>query len=106
MLAGIVTRLLPMTLTPAEMDGVVRYVAEGVSGPPIVSIVSIGFAGIIGIVFWRKNRWPWITIAVVLAFIGESIPDEAWRRSVGSALEVALIAVLFLTQQRADRNQL
>ena len=106
MLAGIVTRLLPMTLAPTVMDGVVRYVAEGVSGPPIVSIVSIGFAGIIGIVFWRQNRWPWITIAVVLAFIGESLPDEAWRRAVGSALEVALMAVLFLTQQRVDRNQL
>lgn len=102
MVAGIVTRLVPMSLVPAVMDGVMRYVAEGVSGPPIVSIVSIGLTGIIGIVFWRKNGWPWITIAVVLAFIGESIPDEAWRRVVGSAFEVVLMAVLFWTQHRLD----
>jgi len=106
MVAGIFMRLATLTLELAVMDGVVRYVAEGVSGPPIVSIVSIGFAGVVGIGFWRANRWPWITIAVVLAFIGESIPDEAWRRAVGSAFEVVLMAVLFLTQQRLDRGTL
>ena len=106
MLAGVATRLATLTLAPAVMDGVVRYVAEGVSGPPIVSIVSIGFAGVVGLGFWRTNRWPWITVAVVLAFIGESIPDEAWRRAVGSAFEVVLMAVLLLTQQRVDNGQL
>lgn len=106
MAAGIATRLANLTLTPEVMDGVVRYVAEGVSGPPIVSIVSIGLTGVIGIVFWRRNAWPWITVAVALAFIGESIPDEAWRRAVGSACEVAFMAVLFLTQQRIDTARL
>jgi len=105
MLAGIFTRLTTLTLAPAVMDGVTRYVAEGVSGPPIVSIVSIGFAGVVGIGFWRANHWPWITVAVVLAFIGESLPDEAWRRAIGSAFEVVLMAVLLLTQQRIDNHQ-
>lgn len=106
MLAGIATRLATLTLTPTVMDGVVRYVAVGVSGPSIVSIVSIGFAGIVGLGFWRTNHWPWITVAVVLAFIGESIPDEAWRRAAGSAFKVVLMAVLLLTQQRIDNHQL
>lgn len=106
MAAGIATRLANLTLTPEVMDGVVRYVAAGVSGPPIVSIISIGLSGVIGIAFWRYNAWPWITVAVVLAFIGESIPDEAWRRAVGSAFEVVFMAVLFLTQQRSDTGRL
>ncbi|MFZ1771775.1 MAG: hypothetical protein WAU00_21365 [Caldilinea sp.] len=103
MLAGAATRLAGLTLEPAVLDGVMRYVAVGVSGPPIVSIVSVGFAGIAGIAFWRHDAWPWITLAVLLAFFGEIIPDEAWRRAVGSAFELLLMAVLFLTQQRLDR---
>jgi len=104
--AGIVTRLLGLRLEPEVMDGVLRYVAVGVVGPPIVSIVSIGLVGIAGLVFWRQNRWPWIFLAAVAVFVGESLPDESLRRAVGSALEVLFMAVLFLTQQRLDEGKL
>lgn len=104
--AGIVTRLLGLHLEPEVMDGVLRYVAVGVVGPPIVSIVSIGLVGIAGLVFWRQNRWPWIFLAAVAVFVGESLPDESLRRAIGSALEVLFMAVLFLTQQRLDEGKL
>jgi hypothetical protein len=104
MLAGVATRLAPLTLEPAVMDGVVRYVANEVNGPPLATIVSIGFTGVVGIAFWRSSGWPWIALAVALAFLGESIPDEAWRRVIGSACEVALMSVLFLTQQRVEQG--
>ena len=106
MAAGIATRLRLLQLEPALMDGVLRYVAVGTVGPPIVSILSIGLVGVGGLVFWRRNRWPWIFLAVVVVFIGESFPDESLRRAVGSALEVVLLGVLFFTQQRLDRGEL
>ncbi len=106
MVAGIATRLWTLHLEPEVMDGVLRYVAVGTVGPPIVSIVSIGLVTIGGIVFWRQNRWPWIFWIGVAVFIGESLPDESLRRVVGSALEVFFMAMLFLTQQRLDAGQL
>ncbi len=106
MTAGIATRLVGLHLEPEVMDGVLRYVAIGVSGPPIVSIVSIGLVGIGGLGFWRHNRWPWIILAAVAVFIGESLPEESLRRAVGSALEVVFLAVLFVTQQRLDEGRL
>ena len=106
MVSGILTRLVGLHLEPEIMDGVLRYVAVGVSGPPIVSIVSIGLVGIIGLGFWRRNRWPWIFLAAVAVFIGESLPDEGLRRAIGSALEVVFLAVLFVTQQRLDEGGL
>jgi hypothetical protein len=106
MVAGIATRLWTLYLEPQVMDGVLRYVAIGTVGPPIVSIVSIGLVTIGGLLFWRQNRWPWIFLAGVAVFIGESLPDESLRRVVGSALEVVFLAVLFVTQQRLDEGRL
>ena len=106
MVAGIATRLWTLRLEPEIMDGVLRYVAIGTAGPPIVSIVSIGLVGIGGLVFWRQNRWPWIFLAAVAVFIGESLPDESLRRAVGSALEVLFMGVLFVTQQRLDEKKM
>jgi hypothetical protein len=106
MAAGIATRLWTLHLAPAVMDGVLRYVAIGAVGPPVVSIVSIGLVTVGGLLFWRQNRWPWIFLAGVAVFIGESLPDESLRRAVGSALEVVFLAVLFVTQQRLDEGRL
>lgn len=104
--AGIVTRLVGLHLEPEVMDGVLRYVAVGVVGPPIVSIVSIGLVTIGGLGFWRHNRWPWIFLAGIAVFAGESLPDESLRRAVGSALEVVFLAVLFVTQRWLDEDRL
>jgi hypothetical protein len=106
MLAGIATRLVGLQLEPEVADGVLRYVAVGTAGPPIVSIVSIGFTGLAGLVFWRRDRWPWIVVAAVAVFIAEAFPDEAVRRAIGSAFEVVFLAVLLLTQQRLDTGRL
>lgn len=106
MLAGIATRLAGLQLEPEVADGVLRYVAVGTVGPPIVSIVSIGFVALAGIVFWRRDRWPWIVIAAVAVFVAEAFPDEAVRRAIGSAFEVVFLAVLLVTQQRLDAGRL
>jgi hypothetical protein len=105
MAAGAATRLLGVTLEPEVLDGVVRYVAVGIKGPPLVSIVSIGFVGIAGVRFWRHG-WPWITVAAIGVAIGEGFPDEGVRRVVGSALEVVFLAVLLETQRRLDSGRL
>lgn len=106
MAAGIATRLVGLQLEPEIADGVLRYVAISVAGPPIVSIVSIGFVAVAGLVFWRRDRWPWIVVAAVAVFIAEAFPDEAVRRAIGSAFEVVFLAVLLLTQQRLDAGRL
>jgi hypothetical protein len=106
MAAGIATRLLGLQLEPEVADGVLRYVAVGTVGPPIVSIVSIGFAGLAGVAFWRRDGWPWIVAAAVAVFIAEAFPDEAVRRAIGSAFEVVFLAVLLITQQRLDTGRL
>ena len=98
---GVATRLIPLDLHLETMDGVTRYFNRGSSGPPIVSIVSIGFAGVMGWFFWRKNGWPWLFLTAVLVFLGEGIPVEMIRRVLGSGAEVLFMTALLLTEQRA-----
>lgn len=106
MAAGIATRLAGLQLEPEIADGVLRYVAVGTAGPPVVSIVSIGLTAVAGLVFWRRDRWPWIVVAALAVFVAEAFPDEAVRRAIGSAFELVFLAVLLLTQRRLDAGWL
>ena len=97
--AGILTRLVPLNLEPAVTDGVTRDVAVGTKGPPLVSILSIAFVGIVGLLLWRRNGWPWEFFAAVLVCVGEGIPIEWARRILGSGVEVLFLATLLATDR-------
>ena len=105
MAAGILTRLIPLNLEPEVMDGVTRYVAVATKGPPLVSILSIGFVGIVGLLLWRRNGWPWEFLAAVLVFIAEGVPIEWVRRSLGSGFEVLFLAAMLATDRWLALNQ-
>jgi hypothetical protein len=97
--AGVLTRLAGLDLEAAVMDGVTRYMAVGTVGPPLVSILSIGFVGIVGFLLWRRNGWPWEFWAAVLVFVGEGVPVEWVRRGLGSGFEVLFLAVMLATDR-------
>ena len=101
---GVLTRLLPMELEATVLDGVTRYVAVGTVGPPLVSILSIGFVGIVGLLLWRRNGWPWEFLASVLVFVGEGVPIEWMRRGLGSGLELLFLATMLVTDRWLNRT--
>ena len=96
---GVLTRLAGLQLKPEVVDGVTRYMAIGTKGPPLVSILSIGFVGIVAVGLWVRNRWPWEAVATVLVLVGEGIPVEWVRRGVGSGMEVLFLAVMLATDR-------
>jgi hypothetical protein len=91
---GVLTRVIPLELEAAVMDGVTRYVTVWTVGPPLVSILSIGFVGIVGLLLWRRNGWPWEFLASLLVLVGEGVPVEWVRRMLGSGFEVLLLAAM------------
>ena len=99
MLFGVVTRVLLLELKPEVMDGVMRYVAARSYGPPLVSIVSLAYAGVVGFFLWRKMDWVWVLVTAVLVFVGESIPDESLRRLLGSGVEVLWLVAMLATER-------
>jgi hypothetical protein len=99
MLIGVFTRVLPLELKPEVMDGVTRYVAARSYGPPVVSILSLAFVGVIGFFLWRKTGWVWVLVTSILVFIGEMIPDEGMRRMLGSGVEVLWVIAMLATER-------
>lgn len=100
LLMGVLTRIVPMNLQIVELGGVHRYMDEAAAGPPIVSIVSIGFAGVLGALLWRSHGWPWVFLTALLVFIAEGVPIELVRRVIGSGAEVLFIAAMLFTERR------
>ena len=103
MLMGVATRLYGLRIEPEVLDGVTRYSAVGLSGPPVVSIVSIFFAGVMGLLLWRQTGWPWNLVAAVLVFVGEGIPLEMARRVIGSGVELLFMAAILTVEMRLSR---
>jgi hypothetical protein len=95
----VLTRLVGLELEAEVMDGVTRYAAVATVGPPLVSILSIGFVGAVGFLLWRRNGWPWEFWAAVLVFVGEGVPIEWVRRGLGSGFEVLFLAVMLATDR-------
>jgi hypothetical protein len=91
---GILTRLIPMSLQPEIIDGVLRYTASGISGPPLVSLLSIGFALVMGALHWRRNGWPWLFWVSLAVFIVEGLPVQAVRLLLGSGIELLFMWVI------------
>ncbi|MBP7694627.1 MAG: hypothetical protein KA764_22080 [Anaerolineales bacterium] len=104
MVIGVATRLVPLRLEPEVVDGLTRYVARGVSGPPLVSVLSIGFVGFVGLSLWRAGRGPWIALIVLGVFIGEGLPIPAVRLVLGAGLEIGLMAALLALTARLGRR--
>jgi hypothetical protein len=100
MLLGVLTRLIPLDLQLTSLDGVTRYVDMAAKGPPLVSILSIGFAGVMGWLLWRRNRYIWLFLTAVLVFIGEGIPLEWVRRIIGSGAEVLFMVAMLVMERR------
>ena len=96
---GVATRLVGQTLEPELLDGVLRYSAMHVSGPPLVSLLSIGFAGLVGWFFWRRSGWPWLFWITLAVFVGEGLPVKGLRLVLGSGLELVFMWVAFQTER-------
>lgn len=107
LVAGALTRLVGLQLELEILDGVARYRAIGVSGPPLVSILSIGFTAVIGLLMWRRSGWPWLFLASLAVFIAEgAIRADFLRLVLGSGLEVVFMWTVLQTIQRAHRHSL
>jgi len=106
---GVLTRLVGQELQAESIDGVLRYSAVHVSGPPLVSILSIGFACVVGWFLWRRSGWPWLFWVGLAVFIGEGLPVKGLRLMIGSGIElifmwIALQTELWSLRQKGDNE--
>ena len=85
-----------------QENGVLRYTAEGTSGPPIMVIV-VGFVLlIIGIILIFLQKWVWMFIGTSLLFIGQMVPLPFESSAATNIFELILIISLWATIRFQD----
>ncbi|GAB4495813.1 MAG: hypothetical protein OHK0052_04260 [Anaerolineales bacterium] len=89
---GILTKFVGLQLQPETLDGLLRYTAIAPKGPPLGTLLSVLFAGIIGGFIWRKTGWFWLALTVIGVFAVEIIIGVRGARLLaGSGFEVLLM---------------
>ncbi|GIP45795.1 hypothetical protein J45TS6_42540 [Paenibacillus sp. J45TS6] len=84
--------------------GVLRYTAEGTSGPPIMVIVVGLILLIIGIILIFRQKWIWMFVGTALLFIGQLIPLPFESSAATNIFELILIISLWVTIMFQDHK--
>jgi len=89
-----------LDLAPITEQGTTRYINEfdPLAGPPIASVVTIVVVLTVGILLWRRVRWPWLAAGATVMFLAAAVPGPILLlQSVG---EVAFAGGLVLAITR------
>ncbi|WP_231867013.1 hypothetical protein [Anabaena sp. 4-3] len=100
-LAGIdITKnYLGMELKPEFFAGMLRYVPENLTAPPIITIVVNLFMLLIGIGIWVRLKWPLLFIGTFIGLIGNALPASTFGTLPASGSESVMAFSLLLTEQ-------
>ena len=103
-LAGITT-VMGVPLQPIAFAGIFRYVPEGVSSPPFVTIAVSIFVIAIGISIWVRSerRWFGLLLGAIIVFVGNSLPLSTVGTLPGSTSEFPLCLSLVSTEHYLER---
>ncbi len=93
-----------LELQPACFHGVTRFTSSASAaqlcfegqqslpggGPPIPSILSVFLIMGVGVVLWRRHRWPWFGLGGLLMLLAAAVPISEFGLIPGNGGEVIL----------------
>ncbi|QOS78708.1 hypothetical protein JNUCC31_29085 [Paenibacillus sp. JNUCC31] len=84
-------------LTPIEEYGVLRYMAEGHAGPPIMVII-VGFILLfVGLIVFIKRKGIWMFVGTTLLFVGQLINLQVESGALTNVCELILMLSIWKT---------
>lgn len=84
-------------LTPIEEYGVLRYMAEGHQGPPIMVIIVGMILLFVGLIIFLKLKGKWMFVGTTLLFVGQLIPLPFESGALTNVFELILIFSIWKT---------
>lgn len=69
MVLGAYTDIVRLQLEPERFQDTLRYVNAATHGPPIPAILTIMVLMGIGLLVWRKTKWPWLFAGSLVMFV-------------------------------------
>lgn len=103
-MAELIQNTIGIELEPSQKYGVLSYDSAGSHGLPIMVIgvtVALLFAAFI---IWKKRKWKWVAIGVILMGIGSAVPIPLESDAVTNGFELILLISLWSTKVFLEKN--
>jgi hypothetical protein len=104
----IITELLQNTVgivvEPAQKYGVLSYEPAVSNGPPIM-IIGVSIVMLLaGLILWKKLKWKWMAIGVIVMGIGSALPLPLKSEAATNGFELVLLISLWATKAFLDKR--
>jgi hypothetical protein len=104
MIAELVQNTIGLKLEPSESYGVLSYESAGSHGPPIM-VIGVTLALLLaGIILWKKLKWKWMAVGVILMGIGSSVKIPIESDAATNGFELILLISLWATKAFLEKN--
>ncbi|MCM3165803.1 hypothetical protein [Peribacillus frigoritolerans] len=90
------------TFVPIYEYGVLRYVSEESSGPPLMVLIVTFILLVISIYIFIRTRWIWMLLGVIVMIVGSAIPIPIESSAVTNAFELIFLCSLWLTNYKLE----
>jgi hypothetical protein len=87
---------------PIYEYGVLRYVSEESSGPPLMVLIVTFILLVISIYIFIRTRWIWMLLGVIVMIVGSAIPIPIESSAVTNAFELIFLCSLWLTNYKLE----
>jgi hypothetical protein len=103
-IAELIQNTLGLKLEPARNYGVLSYESTSSHGPPIM-IIGVTVALLIaGVILWKKLKWKWMAVGVILMGIGSAVPIPIDSDAATNGFELILLISLWATKAFLDKR--
>ncbi|HZG69957.1 MAG TPA: hypothetical protein VEY51_00340 [Chondromyces sp.] len=99
------TVTIGIELTPEKRYGVLSYSQEGGTSPPVMVIIVSVILLISAITVFRKIKWVWMLVGVILMTAGSMIDIPLPSDAIVNAFELILLITLWATKKHLDHHR-
>lgn len=99
------TGVIQLQLQPVWDYGVLQYAATSSDNHPPYMIIGVTFVLLIaGFILYRKTKWKWMLIGIVIMGIGSALPSFLPSGAVTNGFELFLLFSLALTKTHVEKR--
>ncbi|ESU32409.1 hypothetical protein G3A_11410 [Bacillus sp. 17376] len=103
-IAELIQNTIGIKLEPAQKYGVLNYESAGSHGPPVMIIGVTAALLLAGIILWKKLKWKWMAVGVILMAIGSAVPIPLESDAATNGFELILLISLWATKAFLEKN--
>lgn len=101
----LVQNTIGIVIEPAHQFGVLSYKQPASQGLPIMIIVVTIALLLAGLNLWKKLKWKWMAIGVIIMGIGSALPIPFESDAATNGFELILLISLWVTKAFLDKSK-